>query len=132
MLSIVQAISRGSKRVIAVGIIASLGYAAVAGRFATFTRPAEVATFLPGAAVMTIALIRPSHPPVTPNRSAWIVWLAILALATAVELAALFGGADHAHPTISDLVNPWIDHRWSRAGAFALWLGAGGWLLRRG
>ncbi len=49
----------------------------------------------------------------------------------AVEFVALALGATHSHPTISDLVNPWLLSTPSRAVAFALWLAFGYWLTRR-
>jgi hypothetical protein len=131
MLSIVQAIRNTPKRVIAAAVLA-LGYAAVAGTFTTFTEPAEIATFLPGAAAVVVALISAPATAAEPRRRfGWVAW-AVLGLGfTTTELAALAAGANHAHPTISDLLNPWLAHDASRAAGFALWLGCGYWLMRR-
>jgi hypothetical protein len=131
MLSIVQAIRSTPKRVIA-GTVLALTYGAVAGTFTTFTRPAEVATFLPGVAAVVVALVRaPAAVPADRRFAGWIAWAVLVVIFTATELVALAAGANHAHPTISDLVNPWIDHDASRAAGFTLWLGFGYWLVRR-
>jgi hypothetical protein len=122
-----------SRQVIALAITVAIAYSWVAGHFTTFTRPAEVATFIPGLlGVVIAARIAPSTAG-RPGRSrlGWLAWWLIVIAITAIELAALALGANHAHPTISDLVNPWLLSTPSRAVAFGLWLAFGCWLLRR-
>jgi hypothetical protein len=125
--------TRSRQVVIALAITAAVAYSWVAGHFATFTRPAEVVTFVPGlVGVVIAARIAPSSAG-RPDRSArgWLAWWLIVIAITAIELAALALGANHAHPTISDLVNPGLLSTPSRALAFGLWLAFGCWLLRR-
>jgi hypothetical protein len=111
----------------------AVAYAAVAGQFATFSRPAEVATFVPGLLAVIVALrtVQPGRAARGRRRTGWAWWWLVAAAFTAVELLALFLGANHAHPTVSDLVNPWLGPTPTRAAAFALWLAFGWWLVRR-
>jgi hypothetical protein len=133
MLSIVQATRGAPKRVIAGALVGGLGYAYLAGHFATFTQAAAVAAFIPGLAAVVAAAVIPAARSSRPERSGrgWLAWWVIVAVFTAVELAALLLGANHTHPTVSDLVNPWIDGTVRRAVGYALWLGLGVWMLRR-
>ena len=73
----------------------------VAGHFTTFTRPAEVATFVPGLLGVVVAFRQPAAVRPRPGRSrrGWLAWWLIVIGLTGVELAALLLGADHAHPT---------------------------------
>jgi hypothetical protein len=105
----------------------------LAGHFTTFTRPAEVVTFVPGLLLLAVAARTTAGATVRPDRSrsGRLVWWLLLVAITSVEVAALTLGAGHSAPTISDLVNPWIDSTVSRSLGFALWLGFGWWLVRR-
>jgi hypothetical protein len=82
---------------------------------------------------MVVAVRRPPSRRCRPDRSAagWWAWAAIAVVALAIELTALALGANHAHPTVSDLTNPWVSDTPGRAAAFALWLGLGWWITRR-
>ncbi|HTW21185.1 MAG TPA: hypothetical protein VME70_13350 [Mycobacteriales bacterium] len=115
------------------GLVVALLYSWVAGHFSTFTTSAAVATFVPGAIGVGVAFGSRRSVAVRPRvgRRAWLAWALVLAGFTALELAALFLGADHAHPTVSDLVNPWFGPVPARAALFAAWLGFGYWLSRR-
>jgi hypothetical protein len=117
----------------AIGGAVLVGYAAVAGQFATFTRPAEVATFIPGLIGLVVATRITATKPVRPERRSrgWLAWWVVFVAINALELLSLALGANHAHPTISDLVNPWLLHPPGRAVAFAVWLSFGYWLVRR-
>jgi hypothetical protein len=119
--------------VVAGCLVIALGYAWVAGHFTTFTRPAEVATFVPGLLGVIVAFRVSPRSRVRPDRRGrgWLAWWLVVLGLNAVELAALFLGANHAHPTLSDLINPWLLSTPSRAVAFALWLAFGYWLTRR-
>ena len=114
-------------------LVLVLAYSWVAGHFSTFTRPAEVATFIPGAIGVAVAIRarRPSTVRPDRSRSGWLAWWLTVVAVTVVEVLALVLGANHDHPTISDLVNPWLDPTPARALWFALWLGFGYWLSRR-
>lgn len=111
----------------------AVAYSWVAGHCTTFTRSAEVVTFLPGLVGVVVAFRSTPRSAPRPGRSrlGWLSWWLIVVGLTAVELAALLLGADHAHPTISDLVNPWLLSIPGRAVAFGLWLALGYWLTRR-
>jgi hypothetical protein len=125
--------SRGRTFAIAAIVLVAIAYSWAAGHLATFTRPAEVATFLPGLLAVVIAARITPRSSCRPDRSTrgWLTWWVIAIALTAVEIVALGLGASHAHPTISDLVNPWLSSTPGRAAAFALWLGFGFWLVRR-
>jgi hypothetical protein len=114
-------------------IAVALGYAWVAGHFTTFSRPAEVVTFIPGLLAMIVAVRSGPRQSVRPDRrgAGWLGWWLIVIALNAVELVSLALGSTSAHPTISDLVNPWLLSTPARAVAFALWLGLGYWLSRR-
>jgi hypothetical protein len=118
---------------VAAVIALAVAYSWVAGHFTTFTRPAEVATFLPGLAGVIVAFRMPARSAPRSGRSGvgWLAWWLIVIALTGVELAALLLGANHAHPTVSDLVNPWLLSAPRRAFAFGLWLALGFWLIRR-
>jgi hypothetical protein len=117
----------------AIGIVVIAGYAWTAGHFATFTRPAAVATFVPGVLGVADALIDRSPRPIRAGRrrGSWLPWVAIAAAVTGLEVTALATGAGPAHPTISDLLNPLLLSTPSRALGFAAWLATGIWLSRR-
>jgi hypothetical protein len=119
--------------VVAGCLVVALGYSWVAGHFTTFTRPAEVATFVPGLLGVVVAVRITPRSRLRPGRSGlgWLAWWLVVVTLNAVEFAALFLGANHAHPTVSDLVNPWLLSTISRAVAFGLWLALGYWLARR-
>jgi hypothetical protein len=110
-----------------------VGYAAVAGQFETFTRPAQVATFIPGLVAVVVALRVPARRRARPDRrrAGWLCWWLIAAAILVLELGSLVAGADHEHPTISDLVNPALAGAPGRAVAFGLWLALGYWLVGR-
>ena len=134
MSKVRDARSAGSSRtIIATAIVVAVGYAWMAGHFTTFTVPAEVATFVPGAIGMVAAAWLPPSRRCRPDRATagWWAWAAIAGAAFVIELTTLALGANHAHPTVSDLTNPWLLHTPGRAAAFALWLGLGWWITRR-
>jgi hypothetical protein len=128
-----DAAARRSRRAGGAVIALAVAYSWVAGHFTTFTGPAEVATFGPGLLGVIVAFRRPPGPGPRPGRSrrGWLDWWLIAIALTGVEVAALLLGAKHAHPTVSDLVNPWLLSTPGRALAFGLWLALGYWLSRR-
>lgn len=125
--------ARGRTLAVAAVIVVALGYSWVAGHLTTFSRPAEVATFVPGLLAVVVAARITPRSSCRPDRSTrgWLAWWLILLALTAIEVVALALGATHSHPTISDLVNPLLSTTPGRAAAFALWLGFGYWLIRR-
>jgi hypothetical protein len=113
---------------------AGLGYALIAGNFARLTIPAELATLLPGAAMVWYAL-RPTTghfpAPAPLTRRSTMPWTAIAVAFGIWELYAAARGSTHAHPTLSILLGPLIDPPPARAAGYAAWLLAGVWVVRR-
>jgi hypothetical protein len=124
-------------------VIAAIGaavWAWYASGVRTFTRPAEVLTFLPGLAVLLLTL-RPSASSarsaasgtqsVAPHRRWGVLpWLAVLVAIIGWEMAELFSQPRHAHPTISSLMNSLLSTHPSRFVGYLVWLILG-WLLVR-
>lgn len=111
-----------------------LGYSLIAGSFARLTVPAEIATLLPGAALVWYAL-RPTtahFPAAAPftGRNA-MAWAAVGVAFGIWELYAAARGSTHAHPTLSILMRPLIDPPPARAAGYVAWLLAGVWVVRR-
>jgi hypothetical protein len=96
----------------------------------TFTRPAEVATAIPIAAVaMTMAVWHrgryPKHPAEQPRR--WLLaWGALLVVLIVWELYELMGTPRYDYPTLSSIVDGMFRRsRLFHAAMFAGWLGLG-------
>lgn len=103
----------------------------------TFTRPAEVLTFLPGLAVLLLTL-RPSASAagigtaaLPPDRR-WSVlpWVVVLAAIVGWELVELFSKPRSLHPTISSVMDSLLSTHPSRFVGYLVWLVLG-WLLVR-
>ncbi|MEY9904885.1 hypothetical protein ABIA35_001101 [Catenulispora sp. MAP12-49] len=111
-----------------------LGYSLIAGGFARLTIPAELATLLPGAALVWYAL-RPTtehYPAPAPfARHSTVAWIVIGAAFAVWELYAAARGSTHAHPTLSILMGPLIDPPPARAAGYVVWLLTGVWVVRR-
>ncbi|MEY9930667.1 hypothetical protein ABH926_005314 [Catenulispora sp. GP43] len=111
-----------------------LGYSLIAGGFARLTIPAELATLLPGAALVWYAL-RPTTAhfpaPAPLERRSTAPWIVIAVAFGIWELYAAARGSTHAHPTLSILLGPLIDPPPARAAGYAVWLLAGVWVVRR-
>jgi hypothetical protein len=123
--------------------IAGLAVAACWSWFAsgvrTFTRPAEVLTFIPALAVLVLTL-RPKGrlsvsvtATVTAARSPWRTLLPWAAAAVAIvgwELSELFSQPRRDHPTLSSITNTLLSTHPSRFLGFLAWLLLG-WLMVR-
>jgi hypothetical protein len=107
----------------------------------TFTRPAEVFTFVPALAVLLLTLLplrrarrsrrrdaAGSHPHYDPLGVA--LWAGILVAVLGWEMFQLFSKPREHHPTISSLLNSLISTHPSRFAGYLLWLAAGFLLLR--
>lgn len=114
-------------------VIGLAAYSWVAGHFVTFSRSAAIATFIPGLLGVIAALWFAPRGSCRPDRSrrGWLAWWLVILGLSAIELISLAFGSTTAHPTVSDLVNPWLLSTPSRAVAFVLWLSFGYWLSRR-
>jgi hypothetical protein len=123
----------------AVGVVAVLVWSWFASGVRTFTRPAEVLTFVPAFAVLLLTIW-----PRTPRRKRRLqrrrndtpydlwgvaVWLALLVVVIGWEMFELFSQPRERHPTISSLLNTLISTHASRLAGYLLWLVAGGFLV---
>ncbi|GAA1994041.1 hypothetical protein [Catenulispora subtropica] len=115
-------------------IMVGLGYCLIAGSLRRLTAPAELATLLPGAALVWYAQ-RPATPrfpaPDRLDTRAVLPWAVLLVLFGVWELYAALRGSTPAHPTLSILMGPLIDPPFARAAGYALWLAGGVWVVRR-
>ncbi len=121
-------------------LVLALAAAAVWAWFAsgvrTFTRPAEVLTFIPGLAVVLITLVpslRPRRPATPrPRHRRWSVlpWVALLSAIVGWELLQLFSQPRSAHPTMSSIINDLLSTHPTRFLGYLGWLFLG-WLLVR-
>lgn len=111
-----------------------LGFSLIAGTFARLTIPAELATVLPGAALVWYAL-RPTtaHFPAPEPfaRRSTVAWVAVAVAFGIWELYAAARGSTHAHPTLSILMGPLIGPPPARAAGYVAWLLGGVWVARR-
>jgi hypothetical protein len=105
----------------------------------TFTRPAEVLTFVPAFAVLLVTLWPRRRATRTdqPHRNAarysaagLALWLTLLGAVLGWEMYQLFSKPRSHHPTISSLLNTVISTHPSRFAGYLLWLVAGGLLVR--
>lgn len=103
----------------------------------TFTRPAEVLTFLPGLAVLLLTLLPSASSAgigaaALPPYRRWSVlpWLVVLAAIVAWELVELFSKPRGVHPTISSVMDSLLSTHPSRFVGYLVWLVLG-WLLVR-
>ncbi|NUR26606.1 MAG: hypothetical protein HOV83_12300 [Catenulispora sp.] len=115
-------------------ILVGVGYSLIGGSLRRLTTPAELATLLPGAALVWYAL-RPTtrrfEAPARLDGRGVVPWVVVLVLFGVWELYAAARGSTPAHPTLSILMGPWIDPPFARAAGYALWLAGGVWVVRR-
>lgn len=126
------AVERRRRRGLVIALVAL--YAWIAGHFATFTWPAAVATFIPGA-IGLAASTRARRG--APRRAAlrlagWAAWVLVIGAILALETYGFFlGSSASGHPTISNIVNHGLHTTETRALAFFGWIAFGNWLLGR-
>ena len=116
-------------------------FAAVAGRFAPLTAPAEFAALLAGGAItawaLGVAFARPVPPlrrreaPVSLGGRGWLAWVAVLVAFGVLEVYSLASPAPWDHPTLSALSGPLLAPSDHRALGYLLWLASGVWVARR-
>ncbi|GAA2016663.1 hypothetical protein GCM10009839_10400 [Catenulispora yoronensis] len=115
-------------------LLVGTGYALIAGSLRRLTAPAELATLLPGAALVWYAM-RPATPhfpaPDHIDGKGALPWAAVAVVFGIWELYAAVRGSTPAHPTLSILMGPLIDPPFARAAGYALWLAVGVWVVRR-
>ncbi len=109
------------------------------GSFARYSWPATLAVAGLAAAVVITGWRRPPRPrdvPAPLPRRGTGLWVGLLVAAGVWELVAYFQqpsltAISYAHPTISALVDPLLVSHPGRAGALAVWLAIGWFLVRR-
>jgi hypothetical protein len=112
-------------------VVAVLAYASVAALCRPLTYPALAAVLLAGLPLCWVGIRRrPQRAEAVGGRSV-VVWAGIAAVAGAFELALRLGPNDAAYPTLSTLADPVLATYPGRVAGYALWLGAGLWLVRR-
>lgn len=114
---------------------AAIVFAAVAGRFAPLSAPAEFAVLGSGILVFAWAVRMPADqrrpaPDHVDGRGS-LTWLGLLLVFLTWELFAFFHGSTPAHPTLSILLGPLLAEPSLRAAGYLLWLASGAWLARR-
>jgi hypothetical protein len=126
--------SRLADAALAIAVVAVLVWSWFASGVRTFTRPAEVLTFIPALAVLLVTLLRRPRRVAqsrAPYRARgvglWVAWLVAL---VGWEMFQLFSQPRERHPTISSLLNTLISTHPSRFAGYVLWLVAGGLLVR--
>jgi hypothetical protein len=117
----------------AAALVIAVAWAWVASGARTFTRPAEVLTFLPGLAVLVLTL-RPSAVlrPADSRAGRWgaLPWVAAAAAVIGWELVQLFEQPRHLHPTLSSVTDSLLSTHPSRFIGYLAWLVLG-WMLVR-
>jgi len=135
----------GSVRVAAAWWGAAAVFAAIAGRFAPLTAPAEFAALLAGGAIMAwalgVAFTRPVPLPVPmlQRREApeslsgrgWLAWVAVLVAFGVLEVHSLASPTPLDHPTLSAISRPLLAPSDHRSLGYLLWLASGVWVARR-
>jgi hypothetical protein len=125
-------------------IVVFVIYAAIATSFKPFTLAMLITVAIPSAVVLTVAVARgwlrprlatePSGAPHRLNRTDAVglaIWLVLIAVALGFQLAMFVSNPRSTYPTLSSLLAGVFDTRVLRAGAFALWLWLGWYLLDR-
>jgi hypothetical protein len=114
-----------------------LGYAAVASGLHSLTWPVTAAVLVPAVAVVTLAARRPRTRP-RPSRRVrrtLVVWGVLVTAGLLWEAWAFFHQSawnvgSLAHPTLSTLTGPLLQHRLVRFGCWLTWLYTGWWFAR--
>ena len=114
---------------------AAVVFAAVAGRFATLSAPAEFAVLGSGLLVFARAVRTPVErrrptPGHVDGRGS-LAWLGLLAVFLTWELFAFARGSTPAHPTLSILLGPLLAEPPVRSAGYLVWLAAGAWIAKR-
>lgn len=106
---------------------------AIGGLFPSFSVMANVYVMVLGGAMVAFGLsgraVKRRSPWRLTREAAW--WLVPAGLFVAFELTDFLFGSTHAHPTLSVLADPALEHYSIRALAYFAWLGAFWGLVRR-
>ncbi|WP_433684834.1 hypothetical protein [Nocardia sp. CA-119907] len=121
-------------------VLLAVGAALAAGGAATrpFSWSATVLVVVPVVVVLVLAIrARPERIPRTARlRRGVAVWSTLLVTASAWEVYAFvrqpdWTRANYAHPTLSTLLDPALEHWPLRFAGWLVWLGVGWWLVSR-
>jgi hypothetical protein len=125
----------GRLRLAAAGALAL--YSVVAGQWETDTWPMRVAMIIPGLLFAVIVAVRtPVEEGSVPRVGrGWIPWAAIAVAIALWELTSFVQQPNpiddsYQHPTISAIVEPWLESWVGRSVFLMLWVAAGFWLIR--
>ncbi|HEY5855402.1 MAG TPA: hypothetical protein VIW24_15475 [Aldersonia sp.] len=119
---------------------ATVAYAVAGSLTSPLSMAALIAVVVPVAGATAWTLARPPRPRPEPSRPAVrrtaLAWAAVVVLAGTWELVAwlrqpAYNVASAQHPTISVLLDPVTEAQPGRLLAWAGWLAAGWWLVRR-
>jgi hypothetical protein len=112
---------------------AILVYALFAALFRPLSAPAAVAVLVPGLLLLVVRVRRPVRelPACASPRPAALHWGGLLVAFGAWELVAGLWGNDAAHPTLSLLFDPALEHYFARVLGYLGWLTTGYWLATR-
>ncbi len=118
-----------------VALVAAACWSWFASGVRTFTRPAEVLTFIPVLVVLVLTVRPKARFPAgrAQPRQGWrtlLPWVAAAAALVGWELSELFSQPRQAHPTLSSITNDLLSTHPSRSLGFLAWLLLG-WLLVR-
>ena len=109
-------------------------YAWMVAGAAPFSRGALVGVVIPGAALGTIALVRPPEriaPPDQLDMTGMLYWIVCLAAFFEWEASAYKDNSWPWHPSFTDLIGPLLGPHLIRSAAILAWLLAGWALVRR-
>ena len=109
-------------------------YAWMVAGAAPFSRGALVGVVIPGAALGTIALVRPPEriaPPDQLDMTGMLYWIVCLAAFFEWEASAYKDNSWPWHPSFTDLIGPLLGPHLIRSAAILVWLLAGWALVRR-
>jgi hypothetical protein len=126
-----------SGRILLVGGVIAM--TCVGGSLASHSWPATIATLVPSAVLLVLAIRR--DPPAATERTPRLrrgvaMWSALVVAGLAWEAVAFvrqpdWGRADPVHPTLSTLLDPVLEHGPLRYVGWLLWLVAGWRLVTR-
>jgi hypothetical protein len=111
-----------------------LAYSWIAAAFRPFTQPENAAVALPALVVVAVSWRRSDFGkgggagPLRPPAAATAIWVLLLVVLTAWELAAYALSPRHSHPTLSSISDSLMSVHVGRAAAFLGWLVVG-WVL---
>jgi len=123
-------------RMVKIGLVLVfvLAFSWIAAGYRPFTQPMNAAVALPALVLVVVSWRRSDFGKssgadlVRPSRAGTAIWVVLLAVLTAWELAAYASSPRHDHPTLSSISDSLMSVHLGRAAAFLGWLVVG-WAL---